>query len=133
MQLGRGRRRDEPLGSQYFPPRIVFLGMGPACLQPGKTTMTACKEESGVITPLVDLKRCEGKGDCLRVCPENVFQIRRIDAADYDGLTVLHRLKLRIHGMKVAYTPNADACRSCGLCVAACPERAITLSRVAAP
>jgi 4Fe-4S ferredoxin len=38
-------------------------------------------------------------------------------------------LKLRVHGMKMAYTPNADACRSCGLCVAACPEHAITLAR----
>ena len=38
-------------------------------------------------------------------------------------------LKLRTHGMKVAYTPNADACRACGLCVSACPEHAITLGR----
>jgi len=31
--------------------------------------------------------------------------------------------------MKMAYTPNVDACLACGLCVAACPEKAITLSR----
>jgi 4Fe-4S ferredoxin len=42
----------------------------------------------------------------------------------------LQKLKLRVHGMKVAYTPNADACRACGLCVTACPERAITLARI---
>jgi len=45
---------------------------------------------------------------------------------------VLNKLKLRVHGMHVAYTPNADACRACGLCVTACPERAITLVRSAA-
>ncbi|PMS36577.1 4Fe-4S dicluster protein [Trinickia symbiotica] len=85
------------------------------------TSTTACKQPPGVIVPTVDLRRCEGKGDCLAVCPEKVFEIRRIDEADYRGLGALHRFKLRVHGMQVAYTPNADACRSCGLCVTACP------------
>lgn len=84
-----------------------------------------------MIAPVVDLNRCEGKADCVAVCPENVFEIRRIDKTDYQGLDLMHRLKLRVHGMKVAYTPNAHACRSCGLCVTACPERAITLARTA--
>ncbi|WP_175878021.1 4Fe-4S dicluster domain-containing protein [Burkholderia sp. BCC0097] len=88
-----------------------------------------CKQKAGVIVPVVNLKRCEGKGDCVTVCPENVFEVRRIDQDDYLDLGLMHRLKLRVHGMKVAYTPNADACRSCGLCVTACPERAITLAR----
>lgn len=33
-----------------------------------------CKQKAGVIAPVVDLKRCEGKGDCVTVCPENVFE-----------------------------------------------------------
>jgi NAD-dependent dihydropyrimidine dehydrogenase PreA subunit len=90
-----------------------------------------CKQTPGVIAPVVDLKRCEGKGDCVEVCPENVFEIRRIDEIDYLSLGLMHRFKQRVHGMKVAYTPNADACRSCGLCVTACPERAIKLARTA--
>jgi ferredoxin len=90
-----------------------------------------CKPEPGTVLPVVNLKRCEGKGDCERVCPENVFEVRRIDDADYSSLGALQKFKLRVHGMKVAYTPNADACRSCGLCVAACPERAITLAKAA--
>jgi 4Fe-4S ferredoxin len=88
-----------------------------------------CRREPGQIEPRVDFTRCEGKGDCVRVCPENVFQLRRIDAADYGTLPLLSRIKLRVHGMQVAYTPNADACRSCSLCVSACPEQAITLHR----
>jgi 4Fe-4S ferredoxin len=91
-----------------------------------------CKLESGTVVPIVNFKRCEGKGDCERVCPENVFEVRRIDDADYGSLGALQKFKLRVHGMKVAYTPNADACRSCGLCVAVCPERAITLAKTAA-
>ena len=88
-----------------------------------------CKQEPGAVLPVVDLKRCEGKGDCVRVCPENVFEVRRIEEVDYHRLGLLHRFKQRVHGMQVAYTPNVDACRACGLCVSACPERAITLSR----
>ncbi|MGF6818420.1 NAD-dependent dihydropyrimidine dehydrogenase PreA subunit [Paraburkholderia atlantica] len=90
-----------------------------------------CKQQPGAIAPVIDMKRCEGKGDCLEVCPENVFEIRRIDDVDYRGLDWMHRLKLSVHGMKVAYTPNAHACRSCGLCVAACPEGAIKLVKTA--
>ena len=93
------------------------------------TQKTDCKQEPGVIIPIVKLSRCEGKGDCVTVCPENVFELRRIDDSDYQQFTLLQKFKLRVHGMQVAYTPNADACRSCGLCVTACPEHAITLRR----
>ena len=93
------------------------------------TAVSACKQEAGVIYPVVDLKRCEGKGDCERVCPESVFEVKRMEDEDYRRLGVLHRFKVRVHGFKVAYTLNADACRSCGLCVTACHEHAITLAR----
>jgi len=91
---------------------------------------STCKQEPGVIVPRVNLNRCEGKADCAVVCPEHVFDVRRIDTADYLRMGPLQKLKLRVHGMKVAYTPNAGACRACGLCVTACPERAITLVRM---
>lgn len=93
------------------------------------TSTSACKQAAGVIVPVVNLKRCEGKSDCAVVCPEHVFEIRRIDMADYRQLGALQKFKLRVHGMEVAYTPNADACRACGLCVTACPQHAITLAR----
>jgi NAD-dependent dihydropyrimidine dehydrogenase PreA subunit len=88
-----------------------------------------CKQPAGVIKPVVDFDRCEGKGDCVRVCPENVFAMARIEDEDYRKLGLLSRFKQRVHGMQVAYAPNVDACRSCGLCVSACPEKAITLAR----
>ena len=88
-----------------------------------------CKQLPGVMKPIVDFTRCEGKADCVRVCPESVFAMARIEDADYRELGLLSKFKLRVHGMQVAYTPNVDACRSCGLCVSACPEKAVTLAR----
>lgn len=88
-----------------------------------------CKAAPGEFVPQVNRAKCEGKSDCLRVCPYEVFEVRRIDAADYDALGFFARLKVRAHGMKSAYTPRADACQACGECVAACPEKAIKLVR----
>ncbi|MGZ3476882.1 MAG: 4Fe-4S dicluster domain-containing protein [Polyangiales bacterium] len=83
------------------------------------------------LTPVVDRARCEGKADCVRVCPYDVFEVRRIDDADFDALGLLGKLKSVAHGRKTAYTPRQDACQACGKCVAACPEKAIKLVRLA--
>jgi len=87
----------------------------------------ACRAEPSRYRIAVDRARCEGKGDCVEVCPYGVFEVRRIDDADFAQLGWLGRLKSRAHGKKTAYTPNVDACHACGLCVVACPEKALTL------
>lgn len=89
-----------------------------------------CKAAPGTWAPVVDRSRCEGKHDCVDVCPYNVFEVRRIDDADYAALGFFAKLKSSAHGRKTAYTPNADACHACGLCVVACPEDAVTLKRL---
>jgi len=86
-----------------------------------------CTATPGAWTPVVDHGRCEAKHDCVDVCPNDVFEVRRIDDADYAELGLLTKWKVRAHGRLTAYTPRADACRACGLCVVACPEHAITL------
>jgi NAD-dependent dihydropyrimidine dehydrogenase PreA subunit len=88
-----------------------------------------CDAAPGAWRPDVDRGRCEGKADCVAVCPYDVFEVGRIADDDYRGLGLLARLKVRAHGMKTAHTPRADACRACGLCVVACPENAISLVR----
>jgi NAD-dependent dihydropyrimidine dehydrogenase PreA subunit len=63
------------------------------------------------------------------VCPNDVFKVGRIDDGDFRSLSALAKLRVLAHRRQTAYTPNADACRACGLCVVACPEDAITLVR----
>jgi NAD-dependent dihydropyrimidine dehydrogenase PreA subunit len=86
-----------------------------------------CLAAPGLYFPVIDRNRCEGKGDCARICPHGVFEVRTIDAEDYDNLSFMGRMRNAIHGRKSAYTPNASQCQACGLCVVACPEQAITL------
>jgi len=88
-----------------------------------------CKAEPGSFMPVVDRARCEAKGDCVLVCPYDVFAVRRIDDQDFAALGFLSKLKVIAHGKKSSYTVNAGACRACGLCVVACPEDAIALVR----
>jgi 4Fe-4S ferredoxin len=77
--------------------------------------------------PLIDHGRCEAKRDCLDVCPNDVFEVRRIDQADFDRLNALGKLRSRAHRRMTAYVVRPDQCNECGLCVPACPEDAITL------
>jgi NAD-dependent dihydropyrimidine dehydrogenase PreA subunit len=88
---------------------------------------TECKATGTV--PVIDRGKCEGKRECVEVCPYDVFEVRRIDDADFAKLSILGKLKSIAHRRQTAYTPRADACRACGLCVTACPEDAITLRR----
>jgi NAD-dependent dihydropyrimidine dehydrogenase PreA subunit len=90
---------------------------------------TECRAKPGEFRPVVDRAKCEGKAECVEVCPVHVFEVRRIDDADFAKLGVFARLKSLAHGRKTAYTPRASACEACGKCVAACPENAIKLAR----
>jgi 4Fe-4S ferredoxin len=87
----------------------------------------SCKAEPGAYRPVVNRARCEAKADCVAVCPYDVFEVRRIDDAAWSALPMLAKLKVWAHGKQSSYAVRADACKACGLCVTACPERAITL------
>lgn len=79
------------------------------------------------VRPVVNRSKCEGKKDCVEVCPYDVFEVRRMDDADFAQLGAFAKLKSIAHGRQTAYTPKADACHACGKCVTACPEKAIKL------
>jgi NAD-dependent dihydropyrimidine dehydrogenase PreA subunit len=97
-----------------------------------KGTTETCRQAPGTVRPVVNPARCEGKAACVAVCPMEVFEIVRIPEETFRSLRLGAKLKVWAHGMKTAATPNAEACQSCGHCVAACPEQAIRLERVGA-
>ncbi|HUJ61613.1 MAG TPA: ferredoxin family protein [Kofleriaceae bacterium] len=79
---------------------------------------------------MIDRTKCEGKEDCVRVCPYGVFELRSLSAADKAALSPVARLKAWVHGNRQAFAVRLEACKACGLCVTACPERAIKLARI---
>ncbi len=86
-----------------------------------------CKAEPQQLKPLINQAKCEGASDCLKVCPYNVFEVRKLAAVERKELPLTARLKVAVHGGKQAFVIHPEACHSCGLCIQACPEKAIRL------
>jgi NAD-dependent dihydropyrimidine dehydrogenase PreA subunit len=85
------------------------------------------------------LRRCYAKIMKERFSAKNPDSMRlRFPASDIVGLVVIvgifltnkGRLKGFAHRWQQALLVNPDACEACGLCVEACPERALPLVRV---
>lgn len=91
------------------------------------STPEDCHETAGRWVPEIDRNRCEAKADCVRVCPYDVFVIRPLEPAERAGLSMRGRIKAFFHGGRQAYADRAADCHGCGLCVTACPEKAIRL------
>jgi NAD-dependent dihydropyrimidine dehydrogenase PreA subunit len=72
----------------------------------------------------IDPRRCEGHRTCVQVCPEGVLALRVVGADQ----PLLVKWRVALHGGHQAAVVDEAACTGCGLCLAACPERAITLT-----
>jgi NAD-dependent dihydropyrimidine dehydrogenase PreA subunit len=90
----------------------------------------ACPQPPGAFEPVIDRTRCEGKADCVVICPYDVFELDILPPEDRRALPIGARVKGFVHGWKQSFAIRAEACRACGLCVKACPEKAIALKRV---
>ena len=80
------------------------------------------------LAPVVDRNRCEGKEQCVQVCPYNVFEVRTLSPEERSGLSLLGRLKAWAHGNRQAFVVRPADCHACQLCIKACPEQALRLA-----
>src|SRR5436190_19312749 len=87
-----------------------------------------CKQP-GLLAPIIDRNRGEGKEACVRVCPYEVFEMGVLDLEQRKALSFTGKFKAMVHGHRQAFAVRAEDCHGCGLCVTSCPERAIKLAR----
>ncbi|MCE9524384.1 MAG: ferredoxin family protein [Alphaproteobacteria bacterium] len=99
---------------------------------PKSTAEVDCKQPANIVTPVIDSYKCEGAGDCEEVCPYGVFALRKLTKPELKALPLGPWVKVLVHGGKQAFVVKGEECHACGLCVAACPEKAIRLTRLAA-
>ncbi len=97
---------------------------------PETRSTESCKQPAGIVAPVIDRVRCEGKEECVTVCPYDVFEVRVLSGKERSALPLFARIKAAFHGNRQAFAIRAELCHSCGLCVEACPETAIRLVRV---
>jgi NAD-dependent dihydropyrimidine dehydrogenase PreA subunit len=95
-------------------------------------TKEDCPQPAGRYIPLINRNRCEGKEDCIAACSCSVFEMQILSEADKAAMPFLSRFKARVHGDRQAFAVRAGDCEACGDCITACPEQAITLSKIGA-
>jgi len=89
-----------------------------------------CSDVAGRVAPVVDRDRCEGKADCVRVCPFDVFEIGTLTHEQRAQLGLFGRLKAWAHGNQQAFVVKPLDCHACQLCVRSCPEHALRLAPI---
>jgi 4Fe-4S ferredoxin len=99
---------------------------------PEARTVTDCREVAGKLAPVVDRNRCEGSADCVRVCPFNVFEIRKLTPQERSQLSFVGKIKAWAHGGNQAEVARAADCHACRRCIDACPEHALELNTYSA-
>jgi 4Fe-4S ferredoxin len=93
------------------------------------STSATCRQSPGTFAPVINRNKCEGKGPCVPICPDDVIELGTLTKADRAGLSLIGKIKAFTHGGKQAFVVAPNLCSACGLCVQACPEKAITLVR----
>jgi NAD-dependent dihydropyrimidine dehydrogenase PreA subunit len=88
-----------------------------------------CKHEAGVLVPVIDRNRCEGKAECVKVCPVSVFAVGTLPKEQRTDLNLQGKIKGFVHRWQQALLVHPEACMACARCIDACPEDAITLVR----
>ena len=93
---------------------------------------SACADHAGKVAPVINRGRCEGKADCVAVCPYEVVQVRQFSWDELGDISLRGKLKAWAHKRMQADVVAPEACHACGLCLKSCPENAITLEKIPA-
>ncbi len=88
-----------------------------------------CDDEGGKLLPLVNFNNCGAKEDCVAICPYDVFEMHPIEKEDKANLNLKGKIKTFFFKNK-AYLTAPSLCHACGLCIQACPENAIKLTKM---
>ena len=84
--------------------------------------------ETGMVRPVINPDRCFGDADCVSACPHGVLSTRAVTSALQDE--VVRRAARAASDLVIsrqALVLAPERCAACGLCVAACGQRAIFL------
>jgi len=87
-------------------------------------------ENMDKLIPHIDYNKCTGRGVCVEVCPEDIFEIRNKSQIEFcedtktSGFCPEPEFAAK-DGR--SYPVNIDDCTACEICVKECPEKAITL------
>lgn len=87
-----------------------------------------CSDLPEKLMPIVNFNSCGGEQDCVAVCPYDVFEMQIISKEDRARLNFKGQLKTFFFKQK-AYVIHPNQCHACGLCIQACPEKAIKLTK----
>ncbi len=87
----------------------------------------SCSQPAGVVHPVIDRNRCEGKAECVAVCPVQVFELGVLAPEARRDLSFKGKVKGFAHSWRQAFAVREADCEACGLCVKHCPEGAIKL------
>jgi len=76
---------------------------------------------------VVNHKRCTACGDCQKVCPQGILEIRKLTSAEKQKMNLFQRLDCYCHKNNTLDVIDPDKCLGCGFCIKACRHRAIFL------
>lgn len=62
-------------------------------MTPMQTENPDCKHGAGQFVPVVNRNRCEGKADCVRVCPYEVFTVGVLPLRERQGLSLIGKIR----------------------------------------
>lgn len=69
---------------------------------------------------IFDPSRCGGAGECLEVCPNDVWIWKEVET-NFLGMKVKK---------KIPYPEHQDRCTLCGACIKICPTKAVRENKI---